>query len=118
MSRLQQIQEKTNAPEFKDHVDQESLELTPPPGGLVKSNWLTELQSFIRNEVSKAAQGDGYGTFDEEDDFEMVDEEGLPLTPGEAHMLDDNGELVKVNEPPPSPDPEPVEDPPSPEPDA
>lgn len=98
MSRLKAIQEKTNGPEFKDHVDPESLELTPPPGGLVKSNWLNELQSFIRNEVSRAAQGDGYGSFEEEDDFDMTDEEGLPLTAGEAHLLD------QVEDRPPEPE--------------
>lgn len=88
MARLKEIQQKTNAEEFKDHVDPESLELTPPPGGQVKTNWLNELQAFIRNEVSRAAEGDGYGSFEEEDDFEMMDDEGLPLTPGERHLLD------------------------------
>ncbi len=38
------------------------------------------IQQYVREELSVQAEADGLGTFEEEDDFELDDEEQMPLS--------------------------------------
>lgn len=45
------------------------------------------IQRYVRQEVSQAASADGHGTFEDEDDFAMDDDEGLPFSQFENDEL-------------------------------
>lgn len=65
-----------------------------PVEGIVEEKPLTiqeMVQKYIREELSAAAVQDGEGSFDEEDDFELDDDEGdLPLTHHQVIAMSDD----------------------------
>ena len=76
------------------------------PVGYETPPTMTELiQRYVRLEVSQAASENNQGTFDEEDDFELVEHSPLPF---EQYQVNE----YKMSEDPDMPTTAPVEDPP------
>ncbi len=80
-----------SSPSRRDQIlarspDKEIPDPTPVevPVGYKTPPSLAELvQSYVRQEVSQAAQSQGLGTFEEEDDFDVADPDDLHFSPYE-----------------------------------
>lgn len=63
-----------------------------------------QIQAYIRTEMSRAAVESGHGSFDEEDDFEVVDEDEVKLSAHDVRMLvPETDESLDGGPVPPSP---------------
>lgn len=63
------------------------------------------IRRYVRNEVSSAAQGDGYESWEEADDFEPEDPDELPFSPYvlTEHQLTEELPLPDADPPPADP---------------
>jgi hypothetical protein len=82
------------------HNPGERLDQTPVPGAELKPAPLTmkqEMQRFLRQEVSRVAQSQDYGSFDDEDDFSIEDFDNDPdlTTPYTVSELTDEFEQTE-----------------------
>lgn len=82
----------------------EELDPTPVSVPLGYQQPLTlqeEMRRFIREEISRAAASGGAGTFEEEDDFDIEDEE-LPLSQYEMDVMQEEAPREWTKEPAPA----------------
>lgn len=69
----------------------EPIDRTPveiPTRLRLPQNRTDQIRQYIREEMSRAVQSQGAETFEEADDLEPDDEEGLPYTPYEVRELE------------------------------
>lgn len=94
--------------ELHDRVDKEKIDPTPvelaelaPPPSLKE-----ELQRYIRLELSRMAEAQGHGSFEDEDDFEEENEEPLPLSQYElTDMIEELPPEASADPPPEAAEP-------------
>lgn len=98
MARIPLIQKLTSMVHHKETVDPQPVELNAPQPSPQQS-LRDEMMMYIRQEVSRIAVQEGHGSFEEEDDFE-IDEDDSPLSPHELRYQDTGTPPV---EPPPEP---------------
>lgn len=107
--RAQGMQEKVDPTPIEVTADRRPLSLKE------------QLQAYIRQQVSLAASNEGYGTFEEEDDYEEDENEGEWISPHELRNMQPiapDGDPLETMDgtddspppPPAEPEPPPVAD--------
>ncbi len=111
-SRREVIQSR---PSDREHPDPIPLEMPIGYGGPPSMREL--VQEYVEQTLSRQAQSEGLGTFEEEDDFDVDDDEMLDLSGYEVHEYEmvpegPEGEPVADDPAPPDNPPDPGEEPP------